>query len=136
MPTLAKAIAQGRMIQTHRPWPRIIADDALWQSLASRLADERCSLLGLWGDVGAVHMALLDEAEKFVVVATNECSDGRYPSVGRFHPPALRFERAARDLFGLTPIGLPDPRPWLDHGRWGVAHPLNPMAGAAAAPAA
>jgi Ni,Fe-hydrogenase III large subunit len=124
------------MIQTHRPWPRIVADDALWQSLASRLADQRCSLLGLWGDVGAVHMALLDEAEKFIVVATNACADGRYPSVGRFHPAALRFERAARDLFGLTPIGLPDPRPWLDHGRWGVAHPLNPMARAAAAPAA
>ena len=124
------------MIQTHRPWPRIIADDALWQSLASRLADERCSLLGLWGDVGAVHMALLDEAEKFVVVATNECSDGRYPSVGRFHPPALRFERAARDLFGLTPIGLPDPRPWLDHSRWGVEHPLNAVTRATARPAA
>ena len=23
-----------------------------------------------------------------------------------------------RDLYGVQPIGLPDPRPWLDHGRW------------------
>src|SRR5207237_6399446 len=30
-----------------------------------------------------------------------------------------------RDLFGLEPIGLPDTRPWLDHGRWDVTHPLG-----------
>jgi Ni,Fe-hydrogenase III large subunit len=137
MPTLAKAIAQGRQVAAHRPWPRIVADDALWQSLASRLADGRCSLLGLWGDIGAVHMALIDEGEKSIAVVTNECPNGRYPSVGRFHPPALRFERAARDLFGLAPVGLPDTRPWLDHGRWGVAHPLGqaPRPEAPAAPA-
>jgi Ni,Fe-hydrogenase III large subunit len=128
MPTLAKAIAQGRKIEGHRPWPRIQADDALWRTLTARLAEGRCSLLGLWGDVGAVHMALLDDAEKWIAVVTNECLDGRYPSVARFHPPALRFERAARDLFGLVPVGLPDVRPWLDHGRWGVIHPLNPPA--------
>jgi Ni,Fe-hydrogenase III large subunit len=128
MPTLAKVIAQGRKIDGHRPWPRIVADDALWQTLAVRLAERRCSLLGLWGDVGAVHMALLDEAEKWVAVATKECPNGRYPSVARFHPPALRFERAARDLFGLAPVGLPDVRPWLDHGCWDVVHPLNPGA--------
>jgi len=132
MPTLAKAIAQGRRIEAHRPWPRIVADDPLWQALASRLADGRCSLLGLWGDVGAVHMALLDETENFVAIVTNECPDGRYPSVGRFHPPALRFERAARDLFGLAPIALPDTRPWLDHGEWGVSHPLGAVAPAMA----
>jgi len=134
MPTLAKALAQGRKIEGHRPWPRIVADDALWRALAVRLAEGRCSLLGLWGDAGAVHMALLDEAEKWVAVVTNECPNGRYPSVARFHPPALRFERAARDLFGLVPVGLPDVRPWLDHGRWGVPHPLNPAAASPEAP--
>src|SRR5262249_44849703 len=39
--------------------------------------------------------------------------------------PAIRLERAARDLFGLTPEGLPDPRPWLDHGRWDHSQPLS-----------
>src|SRR5206468_6499289 len=29
-----------------------------------------------------------------------------------------------RDLFGLEPEGLPDTRPWLDHGRWDTRHPL------------
>ena len=136
MPTLAKAVAQGRKIEGHRPWPRIQVEDALWQTLAARLAEGRCSLLGLWGDVGAVHMALLDDAEQWTAVVTNECPNGRYPSVGRFHPPALRFERAARDLFGLVPVGLPDVRPWLDHGRWGVVHPLDPAAASSEAPPA
>jgi len=34
------------------------------------------------------------------------------------HPPAIRLERAARDLFDLDPVGVPDARPWLDHGCW------------------
>jgi Ni,Fe-hydrogenase III large subunit len=69
-------------------------------------------------------MAILDESQKNIVVATIECPDKRFPSVGRLHPPAIRLERALRDLFGLDPVGLPDQRPWLDHGRWGQRHPL------------
>ena len=124
MPNLAQATAHAPRIADHRPWPRLIADDALWQSLASRLADGRCALIGLWGDAGAAHMALMD-ASLSIVVATKLCPNGRFPSVSRFHPPALRLERAIRDLFGLVPVGLPDQRPWLDHGRWGVASPLG-----------
>ncbi|HEX2941987.1 MAG TPA: hydrogenase expression protein HypE, partial [Rhodopila sp.] len=41
-----------------------------------------------------------------------------YPSVGARHPPAIRLERAVHDLFGTEPDGLPDTRPWLDHGKW------------------
>jgi Ni,Fe-hydrogenase III large subunit len=37
------------------------------------------------------------------------------------HPPAIRLERAIRDLFGLEPEGAPDTRAWLDHGKWGVS---------------
>ena len=40
----------------------------------------------------------------------------QFPSVGAPHPPAIRLERTIRDLFGLEAEGLPDPRPWLDHG--------------------
>ena len=54
-----------------------------------------------------------------------ECPEGSFPSVGLRHPPAIRLERAIRDLFGHDAIGLPDTRPWLDHGRWGIAHPLG-----------
>ena len=36
----------------------------------------------------------------------------------------LEWSCALRDLFGLDPVGLPDQRPWLDHGRWDLRHPL------------
>ncbi len=68
-------------------------------------------------------MALLDEGEGDIVVLTIEGSD--YPSVGELHAPAIRLERALRDLWGLNPVGLPDTRPWLDHGKWGERHPLG-----------
>ena len=34
-----------------------------------------------------------------------------------------------RDLFGLEPVGLPDPRPWLDHGPNPTAYPFLPVEG-------
>ena len=40
-----------------------------------------------------------------------------------------------RDLYGIEPVGLPDPRPWLDLGFWDVAHPLGQRREAAAAAA-
>src|SRR5262249_10228072 len=41
----------------------------------------------------------------------------------KFHAPAIRLERAARDLYGLVPTDALDTRPWLDHGRWQGASP-------------
>jgi Ni,Fe-hydrogenase III large subunit len=64
-----------------------------------------------------------DTAE--IAVVSLDCPDRSYPSVGKHHPPALRLERTINDLFGLSAEGLPDPRPWLDHDRWGVRAPLG-----------
>ena len=36
--------------------------------------------------------------------------------------------------WGSTPEGLPDPRAWLDHGKWPLRHPLGEADHAAAAP--
>ncbi|TMH22847.1 MAG: hydrogenase expression protein HypE, partial [Betaproteobacteria bacterium] len=58
-------------------------------------------------------MALLDQNE--IHTLSIACDGGRYPSVGRLHPPAIRLERAMRDLHGLEPDGLPDTRQWLHH---------------------
>jgi Ni,Fe-hydrogenase III large subunit len=69
-------------------------------------------------------MAVLDSA--LVTVLSLPCPDGCYPSVGARHPPAIRLERAVRDLFGLQPQGLSDTRPWLDHGRWDDDQALTP----------
>src|SRR5207247_9460860 len=51
-------------------------------------------------------------------VLSVECENRSFPSVGQAHPPAIRLERAIRDIWGLEPEGLPDVRPWLDHGKW------------------
>jgi hypothetical protein len=76
------------------------------------------------GRAGAVHLALLDAASDIGVV-THEFRDARFPSVGAIHPPAIRFERAIRDLYGFEPVGLWDLRPWLDFGAWDVMQPLS-----------
>jgi hypothetical protein len=50
---------------------------------------------------------------------------GAFPSIGKYHPPAIRLERAIMDLYGYTATGAPDGRPWLDHGAWGLRAPLD-----------
>jgi Ni,Fe-hydrogenase III large subunit len=115
---LMQLILNGRRVDHHRPWPRAVVDPANWNLAAGQLGDGHWVLLGLWAEADRVHMALLDEPAGDIGVVTLECPDKRYPSVAQFHPPALRLERTARDLFGLEPEGLPDQRPWLDHGCW------------------
>src|SRR5690606_28359663 len=48
--------------------------------------------------------------------------------LARVHGPALRLERAIRDLFRLAPEGLPDTRGWLVHER-GASYPFLPVEG-------
>jgi Ni,Fe-hydrogenase III large subunit len=106
-----------------------IVDTTRWQQLAQRIAAGNCTLFGLWGEPGRAHMAVLDEGAPTVEVHSLDCPDNRPPSIGATHPPAIRLERAMRDLFGLEPIGLPDTRPWLDHGPNPTAYPFLPVEG-------
>jgi Ni,Fe-hydrogenase III large subunit len=98
-----------------------------WRTAATRLWSGEWVLLGLWGSPGEVHLAVLDGEAGDIAVLTLECPDGGFPSIGASHPPAIRLERAIRDLFGLEPAGLPDTRPWLDLGFWDVRNPLAPQ---------
>jgi Ni,Fe-hydrogenase III large subunit len=125
MPSLIDLLQEGRKVEHHGPWPRAAVDAHLWKFAASELAQGRWSLLGLWGEPATVHMAVKDERTAEIAVISLDCPDRGYPSVGVHHPPALRLERAANDLFGLAAEGLPDTRPWLDHNRWGVRFPLG-----------
>ena len=128
MASLTDLIRQGQNAPQHRPWPRSLVDTSLWNFAANELAQGRYGLLALWGEPSAVHMALIDQAAAEVGVLSLDCPDHIYPSVGLRHPPALRLERAVNDLFGLSAQGLPDSRPWLDHGQWGVHFPLGDRA--------
>ena len=111
--------------KAHRPWPRAVVTEDGWGQAIDQLATRRCTLLGLWGDASEVHMALLDEASGDVAVVSYTCKSGKYPSVAARHPPAVRLERAIRDLFGLDAVDTLDARPWLDLGFWNVRHPLG-----------
>jgi Ni,Fe-hydrogenase III large subunit len=97
---------------------RSVVNEQGWSEAIDRLAGGSVTLLGLWGDAPNVHMALLDESAGNIAVLTYACTGGKYPSVGAKHAPALRLERAIRDLLKLDAVGSPDTRPWLDHGVW------------------
>jgi len=122
---LLDSIAHKDTAKRHRPWPRVGVSDEGWRQAIDLLAGGRATLLGLWGDAPDVHMALLGEKFDNIAVLTYTCKNGTYPSVGARHPPAIRLERAIRDLFGIEATRATDARPWLDLGFWDVRCPLG-----------
>ena len=120
--TFHRATPEARDAFAPGPLHRCEIDATTWRTLAQQLAtDTAWSLAALWAEPGHVHMAILDEARSCAAVVSLACPDGRFPSVGRYHAPAIRLERTIQDLHGLIPTEAPDTRPWLDHGRWGVS---------------
>lgn len=127
MSSLADLAGSGIIAAEPRPWRRAAIDREAWNLAIARLAEGAWALMGLWGDKAAVHMALHDPSQDEFAIVTLDCHEGTFPSVGRVHAPAIRLERTIKDLWGLTPVGAPDDRPWLDHRKWrrGEAAPAN-----------
>ncbi|MGE3832218.1 MAG: NADH-quinone oxidoreductase subunit C [Parvibaculaceae bacterium] len=125
MSFIAALSAKGRSVKSHRPWPRHVVTAEVWRDAIAGLASGQAVLSGLWSDGEAVHMALIDDASGQILVLSLPCPERRFPSVSVSHAPALRLERTIHDLYGLEPENCPDARPWLDHNRWGVRHPLG-----------
>ena len=122
-------------VASHRGWPRAPVNAGTWRGIGEALREGKLDLLGEWGDAAAVHCALFEPATRKLQIATHEAGSGAAPSLAVFHPPALRLERAIADLFAIKMVGLPDRRPWLDHGRWPEPAPFAQQR-AAATPAA
>ncbi len=99
-------------------YARIDVDREEWRALAQGCAAGSQDLTALWFDAGRMRAAMTDSAWRTRCIVSLPCGDGVYPSAGRYHAPAIRLERAMRDLYGTDPQGLPDVRPWLDHGAW------------------
>ena len=88
---------------------------ANWDAAIDQLTTGTRTLVSLWGERDRVRMALLDGLLGSIEIVEYLCTGGGYPSVGRRHAPAIRLERAVRDLYGFEAIGSPDTRPWLKH---------------------
>jgi Ni,Fe-hydrogenase III large subunit len=116
----------------HRCWPRVGVEAATWRAIGEALREGKLDLLGEWGDEDAVHCALYEPATRQACLASIDASSGKAPSLAAFHAPASRLERAIQDLFGHEMVGLPDHRPWLDHGRWPSRTPLAEPSGVVA----
>jgi Ni,Fe-hydrogenase III large subunit len=105
-------------------WTRETVDEAGWRGAIEALASGERTLLAIWGQPGAARMATHIGGPAIVVLEL-ACPSGHFPSLGARHPPAIRLERALFDLTGLAADGALDTRPWLDHGRWPISHPLG-----------
>jgi Ni,Fe-hydrogenase III large subunit len=135
MPGLFEVIQSGAPLEHHRPWPRIPVDARSWNSIVEDIADGHATLMSLWGETQTIHAAVMTTERSEIAIFSLDCPQGRFPSLAAQHPPAIRLERSIADLFGLIAEGAPDERPWLDHGRWGLSHPLAEAAGDTAQPA-
>jgi Ni,Fe-hydrogenase III large subunit len=107
-------------------WTSSDVNHQAWGEATSALQAGEWSLLSLWGEPGRAHMALIANAADEACLLRLDCETSRFPSVGRVHAPAIRLERAMRDLAGLEPEGAPDTRPWLRHG---APYPFLPAEG-------
>ena len=133
MTFLSALASRGERVAAQRPWPRIVVDAKTWRQAVLGIAAGEAMLSSLWSDGEAVHLALVSEDAPQLLVMSLPCPERRFPSVAVTHPPALRLERAIADLYGLEAEAGPDARRWLDHGRWGVRHPLASAETASAA---
>ena len=105
MISLRETMRGGREIEQSRPWPRHVVDHTSWLRAIREISKGQGDMLGLWSDGADVHMLLLDHESSDIGIISIECPNGRFPSVAHMHPPALRLERAIRDIYGLEADG-------------------------------
>ncbi|MGP0094400.1 MAG: hydrogenase expression protein HypE [Xanthobacteraceae bacterium] len=120
---IASYLANLTPVPAHKPWPRYPVDGDTWTAIGQEIGQGGGDLMGYWGDADRVHLALRLAGAPCVI--STPVAFGAYPSIARHHAPAGRLERTIRDLHGFAAFGMPDRRPWLDHGAWGVRAPLG-----------
>lgn len=122
----ALALIRSGTPQGAQPFERFVLTAEAWAELpAALLAEPALALLGMWAEPGVVHAGFLDEESGAILFASAPAEGGRYAALSPARPGAIRFERAIRDLWALVAQGAVDDRPWLDHGRWGIAGPMS-----------
>jgi Ni,Fe-hydrogenase III large subunit len=122
---ITRLLGSARKLEIMQPWPRLEVDRSTWLAIGQHLGGGAGDLLSLWAEAGFVHLALRAAGLDHPCVLSLTIEHNAFPSVGQFHPPAIRLERAIQDLYGFIAEGAADTRPWLDHGAWGISAPLG-----------
>jgi Ni,Fe-hydrogenase III large subunit/Ni,Fe-hydrogenase III component G len=79
-----------------------------------------------------VYLFLAGRPDRRVELELPLADDAAVPSLAHLSFPAGRFEREMMDLFGITPVGHPQPRRLVRHAHWPEEwHPMRRDAGAA-----
>ena len=76
---LAKLIAAQKQVLRSGNWPRAVVTKQTWVKAIARLANGDWDMLGLWGEPGWVHLALLDRPDAVLGILSLHCSDGHFP---------------------------------------------------------
>ena len=72
---LANLVEMGDPVSVHRPFPRVVVDARCWHGAVDLPGRRQLTLLSLWGEPGAVHMALLDAGAPSAAVLSIACPD-------------------------------------------------------------
>ena len=82
----------------------------------------------------AVYAAYNNGSDYLVVKTEMPSGESSFPTLTKHFPGAYRLERQIESLFGLTPGGHPDLRPWIKHEDWPEdSYPLRKQFDAATA---
>ena len=96
---LVKLLRTGQAVAPGVRWPRVRLGYRAWQRMYDAISLGELELVALWGEPESVHVAVRHETDG--AIFTYACPRGTYPSLGQRHPPAIRLERALRDLVDL-----------------------------------
>ncbi|MFM7777301.1 MAG: hydrogenase expression protein HypE, partial [Alphaproteobacteria bacterium] len=135
----ASSLIRSGNPQGAKPYERFLLSPTAWGQLPAALQQEtELMLLGLWADATQVHACFLHEPSNEAVLASTPAAGWNYAALSPARPGAVRFERMILELWGHRAEGAVDLRPWLDHGRWPLRHPMAakpiPFAGEAPQP--
>ncbi len=93
-----------------------------WSALALAVAGGQGQIVSLWasdhGAAGKTVSAAYQTTAGLVVAELALGTAATYPDIAGHFPAAIRMQRAARDLVGVSAAGTGDQRPWLRHGSW------------------
>ena len=125
MAFIAALQEKGRAVEGHRPWPRVVVDEEVWRQAILGIAAGEATLSRVVERRGG--------GASCACRARGRQSAGRQPAVPRAPLPLRSAHASARVAPGAhhpRPVwtgarGCPDERRWLDHGRWGLRHPLG-----------